>query len=122
MEYRPTERGSATKTSELSERLAAIRANFVDQLIERCLDIDALSRALGQNEIDADLFDRAAHHIHKIAGVAATLGFERLGKLAAQTDEMIVTQGSDVSGQTILDLLESLLDEIEEVLEAHAPS
>jgi HPt (histidine-containing phosphotransfer) domain-containing protein len=70
------------------DAFAAIRARFR----ERChADLALVRRALIDSEISATPPFRL--HIHKLAGLAGSLGFPQLGALAADVDDVLADGG-----------------------------
>ena len=106
---------------DLQPQLARIRHRFLDRLSERCLEIETCAQQLDRTGLAAVPVTLIAQQAHKIAGVASTLGFDRLGELSAKTDAQLPHLANDEDWTTARSLIEALLEEIESVLETHAP-
>lgn len=73
---------SSTSTAAIADQMAQVRQRFLDGLSQRGTELDALL-ALADNDDDpSPLLGRATEILHKIAGVARTVGFGDLGALA----------------------------------------
>ncbi|SHG79667.1 Hpt domain-containing protein [Marivita hallyeonensis] len=107
-----------SRAAELSMRLASIRKDFLDRLVERRARIAALVNDIDQTAPTPEAAEGIRHNAHKIAGVAATLGFPRLGELAAALDASLVAHADQIDWEPTRDLTNELLAEIEVVLNA----
>lgn len=94
---------------------------FLVRLEDRCADMDRLAAAIDAHGFQPHLVEGLAEHAHKIAGVASTLGFVRLGALAGKTDAAIAELRSHGDWKVMRALMEDFLDEIDRVLETQAP-
>jgi HPt (histidine-containing phosphotransfer) domain-containing protein len=106
--------------ADMAARLAPIRAHFIGTLPPRR---ERLTEFLGMSHSDAAppaLMRQLQEDAHKIRGVAPTLGFERLGRVAAVADELLDPwhHSDDVHPVTdqIIASLVALLEEIETTL------
>lgn len=107
--------------NQVQTQVAQIRHRFLERLTDRCLDMEMLANSIDRTGVDIATVMAIRQHAHKIAGVAATLGFDRLGALAAETDACMARIDGQTDWTAARPLLESLLLEIESVLETHAP-
>lgn len=107
--------------ADIRPQLARIRVGFLVRLEDRCAEMDRLATAIDLHGFQPHLIERLAEHAHKIAGVALTLGFLRLGALAGKTDAAIAELRSHGDWMAMRALMEDFLDEIEHVLETQAP-
>lgn len=106
--------------ADLAARLAPIRAHFLATLGPRRDRLTAFLRLPDLNLPDPALLRQLQEDAHKVRGVAPTLGFEQLGRVAGQVDEMLepwkeARAALDVSPELQL-ALEGLLDEITETI------
>lgn len=72
--------------ADLAARLAPIRAHFLSTLGPRLARLDAV---LCSASPAAAAMRALQEDVHKIRGVAPTLGFEALGRCAALADELL---------------------------------
>lgn len=105
---------------ELAFQLSKIRQSFVSRLVDRCLEIEALALNIDQTGVQPQLVEGIAQRAHKIAGVASTLGFAALGKLAERTDAAMTRVRTQDDWHASRALLEDLLNEIENILDSQA--
>ena len=95
----------------LSEGLARVRKRFVAELRPR-RDTLALLREEGEQTKWAQEQVMSVGRIaHKIAGTAATVGFAKLGAIAAELDDLTTQDGnvSEMSRNELARLLESVI-------------
>ncbi len=100
--------------------LAPIRRSFLSHLADRCLAIDAILERDDGRGISGEERDLIIHHAHKTAGIAASLGFGDLGRLAGAVESAwlhLPSGGVDATPETVLDVTRRFLDEIERVLD-----
>ena len=105
------------------DAIIAIRRRFVDGLEERLAELEALFDLLDTGQDFARVWAEIRLRVHRIAGIAGSLGFVALGARAAQVDTAIGAMLElDVPGDdtTLREALDSLLDDIDEILEAEA--
>ncbi|MBF9059112.1 hypothetical protein HKCCSP123_07945 [Rhodobacterales bacterium HKCCSP123] len=98
--------------------LAPIRRSFLGHLGDRCLAIDAILERDGGRGIGREEREVIIHHAHRTAGLAASLGFETLGRLASAVESAWTRTppGDDGTGPA-LEVTLRFLDEIERVLD-----
>lgn len=85
--------------SEQLSRLAAIRTRFLERLAEQRLELERLSRLEGGN------FE-AQEIVHKIAGMAGSLGFPDLSAAASKVEMLLVKDSAvDLAGTLQFDRL-----------------
>lgn len=106
---------------DIRPQLARIRIGFLVRLEDRCSEIDRLTRTIDANGLQPHLVQGLAEHAHKIAGVAPTLGFVQLGALAAEIDAAMSQLASHRDWIAVRALVETLLEEIDLVLETQVP-
>lgn len=75
--------------AEMAARLAPIRAHFVTTLADRRLRLSAFLSSNAARAEDQASLRALQEDAHKVRGVALTLGFEALGKIASRVDEML---------------------------------
>lgn len=96
-----------------------LRERFIDRAYHQAQELDHL---LGQ--LEADPSDQAARAsvtsiVHKISGVAKTLGFERLGILAHEAECDLIAQGNQTTADTTViafEKVEVLIEELDSVI------
>jgi HPt (histidine-containing phosphotransfer) domain-containing protein len=102
----------------LKAGLHELRGGFLDRVAERCLEIEAIIATAaigGLGEEDCRLI---AHHAHKTCGVAATFGYAELGERAQAVETMLTGLSGPPDWQEVHPVIEALLDEMENVLDA----
>lgn len=73
----------------ISSGLSRIRARFIAGMHEQSTRLETLKLRLHDAPDDDDALREVGQIAHKIAGTAATLGFQDLGALASQIDDSI---------------------------------
>ncbi|NEY92142.1 Hpt domain-containing protein [Tabrizicola oligotrophica] len=117
----PERPGSAPREA-VAPGLAAIQARFLELICDRVLVFETLKKDLEANRKPALALTRIADLAHKIAGVAATLGFPHAGELAADV-ERAVRDGAAAgmpalqTWERVSPTLEQFLDELESLLD-----
>ncbi|WP_299783747.1 Hpt domain-containing protein [uncultured Marivita sp.] len=107
--------------SDLSPQLALIRGRFLDRLAQRCIEIETLVQQIETDGVQVDLVQEIAGRAHKIAGVAPTLGFARLGSLSVDIEARLSKLLSQSAWPDARERIEAYLTEIEAVLETYDP-
>ena len=107
--------------SDLSPQLALIRGRFLDKLAQRCIEIETLVQQIDAHGVHLDLVQEIAGRAHKIAGVAPTLGFGRLGSLSIDIEARLSKVHSQADWPDARERIEAYLTEIEAVLETYDP-
>jgi len=102
--------------------IARIRKDFIARLIERSLMLESLKAEVASSQQPERAISAIGEMAHKMAGVAATLGLQRLGKLSMRLDDLIGSARSSgqAASQTWLiaeGAVEDLLDEMEALLD-----
>lgn len=108
------------KQADLAARLAPIRAHFVATLGPRRERLAGYLRSADFRMPDPAVMRTLQEDAHKMRGVAPTLGFDPLGRAAAEVDEMLnpwkeVQAVIEVAPELHL-ALETLLDAIDETI------
>lgn len=109
-----------TGRSDIMETaLRGVRARFLSELDQRICDFEHLKTQITNGPDKPQAIRAVAALAHKIRGVAATLGFETLGTLAASVDDLFASAGNQGNISEFwpyaAPLLEELLDEMERV-------
>ena len=73
----------------MAEGLARVRCRFIEELEPRRHELVRLRDEITDAPLVEDKVESIARIAHKIAGTAETLGFAKLGKVAADLDEFI---------------------------------
>lgn len=116
------ERPGAAPREAVAPGLAAIQARFLELICDRVLVFETLKKGLEANRKPALALTGIAELAHKIAGVAATLGFPHAGELAADV-ERAVRDGAAAgmpalqTWKRVAPTLELFLDELESLLD-----
>ncbi|MDQ2065084.1 Hpt domain-containing protein [Xinfangfangia sp. CPCC 101601] len=74
-----------------SDPLAPIRRRFLTTVDQHCQDVAQLIQDTAEPALSRDAWNDIGLIAHRVAGVAATLGFEDLGRIAAELDQKIGT-------------------------------
>ena len=115
-------RSEAAHAEPIAAGLIGVQTRFRALIVDRLLVFEALKKDIEANRHQAQALGKIADLAHKIAGVAATLGYPRVGGLAADI-ELAVRNGDAAatsSHQTwrgVQPVLEALLDELEILLD-----
>lgn len=117
----PDGRAQIEPVSDLRPQLAVIRNRFLENLAERCLEIETIVQQIEAGGVRLELVQEIAARAHKIAGVAPTLGFTRLGALSTEVEAQLASLPFKDMWPNARDLLEIYLTEIEHVLDAYSP-
>lgn len=106
---------SPTTSPEYQRRLQQLRQRFLDGLPARILLLDQLSIELRTVGNDAAALAAIKNECHKLAGVAASFGFPKIGRRAAEIDEALcdgeLERGElERSLEDLMNLMEDQLD------------
>lgn len=106
----------------ISPSLVGVQARFRAMIVDRILVFEAMKNAIEVNHQPAQALGTIADLAHKIAGVAATLGYPYAGQLAAEVEQAV--RDGDVAARSthqtwncIQPNLEALMDELESLLD-----
>ncbi|WP_152453136.1 Hpt domain-containing protein [Roseivivax sp. THAF197b] len=100
-----------------------IKQRFIDGLEERLAELEGLFELLDDGENAARVWAEIRLRVHRIAGVAGSLGFAALGARAAQIDngiDAMLTLEPPYDDRNLRSAMDSLLDDIDEILETEA--
>ncbi len=95
-----------------------IRSRFIARVEQQVAELDDLMERLETNPSDNAALEGATNLIHKIAGVAATLGFQKAGELAQSAESRLVACSKTPHGEThaqAMIAVESLIDELDQL-------
>lgn len=100
-----------TSPVELHAGLKKVQDNFVRSLPARATDVRALYDEIETTGAPGPSEEPARQHLHRIAGVAATLGFAELGNAAgACEDELLrVRDGKAFDSERVGGMLKEVL-------------
>ena len=119
-----TQQDEATK--DLLQAVEMIKRQFLDQLDERILDLEALRKMVVTGDRAQEAMSEIAARAHKIRGVAGTFGLDSLGEAAANLDDGYHRLTSDEANGKLSaaekwlqlsPMLERLMDQMEEALD-----
>jgi chemotaxis protein histidine kinase CheA len=98
--------------------IAAVRKKFADRAYEQSQQLDALLDRLETQPDDQHALQSVLQIAHRIAGVADTLGFGRLGELARNAENLtrtaIEVNTRDAIGATI-QVTDALIEELDQI-------
>lgn len=105
-------RAYATRETEPASRLDRVRLRFLAKLPERRREIFERAEEIHHYGLRKDATAAICQHAHKIAGVAATLGFPGPGNAAMAVD---TSASGPVTRDALLEQVDVLLDEIDRI-------
>ena len=94
-----SELGQITRSFDKS--LELVRQKFVARLETQVADLDELMWRIEDNPADAPSIDAATNIVHKIAGVAPTLGLTEIGTLAREAESALMALGRGPSAANL---------------------
>ncbi|WP_294613871.1 Hpt domain-containing protein [uncultured Roseovarius sp.] len=105
--------------------IETLRVKFVDEMDSRILSIEAAVADIRNYETCTEAASAIAIAAHNLAGLAPSLGFEEIGTVAAETEQLwekvrenaLLRQCSESERQPALAKVEALLDLLEKTLE-----
>ncbi|MCE0505063.1 MULTISPECIES: Hpt domain-containing protein [unclassified Roseivivax] len=104
--------------------ITAIREKFLSGLETRLAELDSLSGLLKGEANRARVWEEIRLRVHRIAGVAGSLGFAALGARSGRLDTAIEhylnKPANPRDEATLSAALEGLLDDIDQILEEQA--
>lgn len=106
---------SAT-TDPIVRNLAGIRARFVSELPSRRADLEFLTHGLESSADRVDRLERARRIAHRLVGVAGTLGFPKLGRVAERAEDDLATAASLDSDQMVLEAVTHAVEALCDVM------
>ena len=98
----------------LNSEIAVIRTRFLEDMKERLNGLNDLRAQIADRKNAPTALDQIGKHAHKMAGVAETLGFPKLGVLASQVDSEI---RSALSGDLTNEQIDVLACDVNALLE-----
>ena len=94
--------------------LSKVRTRFLEAQLERHEQLEAIHHCVSGDNPDKDNIMAANQILHRIAGAGASLGFERLGNLAADIemlgDGILESPENDTDFAPYLKALDAFLD------------
>lgn len=104
----------------MTEGLARVRKRFVEELGPRRNSLVLLRDEVEETATPDEIIMSIGHISHKIAGTAATVGFAKLGGVAAELDDCIGRQkeGGAMPRNELFGLLEDLIALSDHILDA----
>ena len=111
---------------EVDDSLRDVRRDFINRLCDYVLSLEALT----QETRDSEDYTHGLRNVeivsHKIAGVAATLGFPALGEDARKIEASISKENSELHPnklwQQVEPALEHFMDSMERAIDEHEMS
>ncbi len=82
---------------EFNNRLEGIRVKFVASLAGKVEEFETLMERIISDDDAAEALEELRLGVHKLRGVAPTLGLQKLGSFAAESEDSIIamTNGGD---------------------------
>lgn len=74
-----------------------VRKRFIERARTQVQELDILIYKVEADPQDQATWMDLARIVHKIAGVADTLGFERLGQLARETEDRLINPSDEIT-------------------------
>lgn len=74
-----------------------VRKRFIERARIQVQELDILIYKVEADPQDQATWMDLARIVHKIAGVADTLGFERLGQLARETEDRLINPSDEIT-------------------------
>lgn len=111
----------ADKSAQLQAGLARVRERFILSLEDRIDEFYELLEYLADDGCRGQACAEIRARAHKLHGIAGSVGFARMGALAAQLEQHIdLLRGGPTPNDTefVQELLNVLLDEMEQSLDA----
>lgn len=103
----------------ISTALLPLRARFIALNAERAAELSILRNRLKRDQASEASLLEIGDIVHKIAGVAATLGFAELGKLSLQLDRITMAlRAEEVALAPAWLQAEPLLDQLIDLISA----
>jgi len=96
--------------------VAEVRQRFIDRAAQQVQDLDDLMDRIETRPDDRAALEAATHLVHKIAGVATTLGFEHMGELANRAESMLIAcaqPSGEATRAQALAAVETLTEELD---------
>lgn len=110
-------------TTAAAAVLAEIRTRFTESLDGRLAELETLFLMLEDCEDPRRVLKEIGLRAHRIAGVAATLGYHGLGQAASSVDQMVAEAIAHPEEKTLIPAMreiEILLDEMDSITETAA--
>lgn len=120
MQAKHGERGFGARTTEVDAVVAGIRTRFIARMSDACLDIEDMMIQMDKTGPDPRMLDEIASHAHKTAGLAPTLGFHALGKIALGIEGKLSSRIDPPAWTVLRPMVEEFLCAIEDVLDLPA--
>jgi HPt (histidine-containing phosphotransfer) domain-containing protein len=103
--------------SALDIAIAEIRTNFVNRLVDNLPNLESWADKFDCTSDDREPLIQLAAEAHKISGIAKSVGFESLGNFAKSAENAIndylSSDGSITTPESVLEIVDSMLCEIE---------
>lgn len=119
-----------TQTNDTSDAMAktiaSVRRRFVATLEDRLLQLEHLKCQLSCTDQRSASLKTLQSEAHKIAGVAATIGYKDIGQRASETENQIdialAGNLAEIDMSETVAVIEDFLDAVEDALDAHVNS
>ncbi len=101
---------------KFKDRIGGIKKRFISALDTRAREFEGLLSRIVRNEDAAQALEELRIGVHKIRGVAPTLGLPKLGELATETEQdinsMLAGDDPQTAAAKFLKSLDVLLNEL----------
>lgn len=114
MDLEQLQASSSLPSVDIAEQMAQVRQRFLEGLYHRGIELDALLALAEQDENPTPLLGRATEILHKIAGVARTVGFGELGVLAFAAEQEMRALPARISDEGAKEAAFSAVDAVAE--------
>lgn len=81
---------TAQLQSAFESSVLQIRQRFIDRAEQQVMDLDDLMDRIESSTGDRIALETAMNLVHKISGIAATLGFQQIGELAQCAESRLI--------------------------------
>lgn len=112
---------SQAASVRVTSAVDALRRKFIDGLDDRLLQFEAVLADMRQGRDKRQGLREIAALCHKIAGIAPSFGFERIGQQARQIemaiDRHVATMAPDLLLGKVVPVLETFLDRLEALID-----
>jgi HPt (histidine-containing phosphotransfer) domain-containing protein len=101
----------------LQKAIEETRLRFIDTVCERLPEVEALHIEIMRNPADVEAQKKLSFIVHRLSGIAATVGYPELGSTAAEIEGILARfdQSADVK-DILTGQVETLLDHMEDAI------
>mmetsp|Transcript_6697 Transcript_6697/g.11718 ORF Transcript_6697/g.11718 Transcript_6697/m.11718 type:complete len:124 (-) Transcript_6697:80-451(-) len=108
-------------SSRFSDALARVRQRFVQSIPERLEEIGCQFERISDGEDLADCLHGIERELHKIAGIAGSIGLPELGEKSARTEAKLISElTGDINAAAVEKLFEAIVELTQDLQRVHA--